>query len=62
MKNIPIGEVLKEYGYVTEEEIKKALDAQKQGSKKRLGALLVEMGFVSEQQLLQALSQKLATR
>ncbi len=59
MKNIPIGEVLKEYGYVTEEEIKKALDAQKQGSKKRLGALLVEMGFVSEQQLLQALSQKL---
>ena len=26
MKNIPIGEVLKEYGYITEEQLQQALD------------------------------------
>ena len=29
MKNIPIGEVLKEYGYITDEQIKRALEYQK---------------------------------
>lgn len=61
MKNVPIGEVLKEYGYITEENIKEALDYQKTeaGKGKRLGDLLKELGFVSERQVLEALGKKL---
>ena len=29
MKSLPIGEVLKEYGYINEEQLQIALDAQK---------------------------------
>lgn len=61
MKNVPIGEVLKEYGYITEENIKEALGYQKTeaGKGKRLGDLLKELGFVSERQVLEALGKKL---
>ncbi len=61
MKNIPIGEVLKEKKYITDEQLTKALAEQKktQGSGKRLGIILVEMGFVTEQQILAALCEKL---
>ncbi len=61
MQNLPIGEVLKEYGYVTEEQIQQALEFQKNqtGKKMRLGQLLQEMGFVTEGQVLLALGQKL---
>lgn len=61
MKNIPIGEVLKEYGYITEEQIQEALRYQKTdaGHGKRLGALLQELGFVSELQVLECLGKKL---
>ncbi|MEG0829307.1 MAG: ATPase, T2SS/T4P/T4SS family [Anaerovoracaceae bacterium] len=59
MKNIPIGEVLKEYGYVTEAQIEEALKVQKQTKGKRLGKLLVELGFVTESQLLLALAKRL---
>ncbi|MDO5559489.1 MAG: ATPase, T2SS/T4P/T4SS family [Oscillospiraceae bacterium] len=61
MKNIPIGEVLKEYGYITEDQIQEALKYQKTdaGHGKRLGALLQELGFVSELQVLECLGKKL---
>lgn len=61
MKNVPIGEVLKEYGYITEENIKEALRFQKTeaGNGKRLGDLLKELGFVTERQVLEALGKKL---
>ncbi len=61
MKNVPIGEVLKEYGYITEDNIKEALEYQKTeaGKGKRLGDLLKELGFVSERQVLEALGKKL---
>ncbi len=61
MQNLPIGEVLKEYGYITQEQIEQALQYQKTqtGKKTRLGALLLEMGFVTETQVLQALCMKL---
>ena len=61
MKNIPIGEVLKEYGYITDDHIKQALDYQKTdaGKGKRLGALLQELGFVTERQVLESLGRKL---
>ena len=60
MKSLPIGEVLKEYGYINEEQLQIALDAQKKDRSKRLGEHLIDLGFVSEQQMLEALSDKLA--
>lgn len=58
-KNIPIGEVLKEYGYITEEQIKQALAYQKEEKGKRLGAILIEKGFITEAQMLEALAHRL---
>ena len=60
-KIVPIGEVLKEYGYITDGQIKQALEFQKtdEGKGKRLGDLLLEFGFVSEKQVLEALGKKL---
>lgn len=60
MKNIPIGEVLKEYGYINEEQLQTALAAQKKDRSKRLGEHLIALGFVSERQMLEALSDKLS--
>nr|WP_243134918.1 GspE/PulE family protein [Murimonas intestini] len=62
IKNIPIGEVLKEYGYITEEQLQEALKAQKEQKGKRLGDLLIEMGFITERQKLQALAERLTLR
>lgn len=60
MKSLPIGEVLKEYGYINEEQLQIALAAQKKDRSKRLGEHLIDLGFVSERQMLEALSDKLA--
>ena len=60
MKNIPIGEVLKEYGYIDDEQLNIALNAQKKDRSMRLGEHLVRLGFITEEQTLQALSDKLA--
>lgn len=61
MKNIPIGEVLKEYGYITDNNIKEALEFQKSDAGKgvRLGDALLRLGFVTEKQVLEALGKKL---
>lgn len=59
MKVIPIGEVLKEQGYITEEQLQEALSAQKSDRSKRLGQHLIDLGFVTEEQTLQAMSVKL---
>lgn len=59
IKNIPIGEVLKEYGYITEAQIVEALAYQKEHRGKRLGGILIELGFISERQMLEALAQRL---
>lgn len=59
IRTLRIGDVLKSYGYVTEDEIGQALAYQKEHKGVRLGNALIEMGFVSEAQLLQALSQQL---
>lgn len=59
-RNIPIGEVLKEYGYVSEEQIQAALAYQKKNTGKRLGAILMELGYVTEKQMLMALGERLS--
>ncbi len=60
-KNVRIGDILREYGYITEDQLQKALSAQKSNGK-RLGDLLVEMGYVTDRQRTQALSKKLNLR
>lgn len=60
MKNIPIGEVLKEYGYINDEQLQKALARQKEDRSKRLGEHLIALGYISEEHMLQALSDKLS--
>lgn len=61
MKNIPIGEVLKQYGYITDEQVAQALAFQKteEGKNRRLGDLLLDLGFVTQRQVLEALGKKL---
>lgn len=58
-KNLKIGDVLKEQGYLTEEELNKALEIQKQSSGKRLGQVLIEQGYITENQMLQAMAAKM---
>ncbi len=59
MKNIPIGEILKQSGFITEDQLQKALEYQKQNPKKRLADILIELGFITEHQKLEALGQRL---
>ncbi|MDD3253177.1 MAG: ATPase, T2SS/T4P/T4SS family [Lachnospiraceae bacterium] len=58
-RNVRIGDVLKEYGYVTDEQIGKALDYQKEHKGMRLGGALIELGFITERQMLEALAARL---
>lgn len=58
-KNLPIGQVLLEGGYITNEQLTNALAEQKNNPGKRLGDLLVEMGYVSERDLMYCLAQRL---
>ena len=58
MKNVPIGQILLENGYITKAHLEDALVKQKDSGKK-LGDMLLELGYVSETQLAQALSQRL---
>lgn len=60
MKNIPIGEVLIEYGYITREQLQQVLDYQKESNTaKRVGDLLIELGYITELQKLEALGKRL---
>lgn len=58
-KNIRIGDVLKNAGFITEDHLQEALAYQKIDKTKRLGAILVDHGYVIEAQLLEALSKRL---
>ncbi len=59
MKNVPIGQILVENGFLKEEDLQKALARQKEEAGKKLGDVLLDMGLVSETQLAQALSIRL---
>ncbi len=59
MKNIPIGKVLQEYGYITEEQVQEALAYQKEHKDRRLGEILISLGYVQEEQVLVALGERL---
>ena len=59
-KNIRIGDVLIEERLITEEQLKAALEQQKNSTDgNRLGDILIELGYVSELQFIQCLSKRL---
>ena len=59
IKNIPIGQILVENGFINEKQLNDALAKQRQSDGKMLGDVMLEMGLVSETQLAQALSIRL---
>ncbi|ABQ46119.1 type II secretion system protein E [Thermotoga petrophila RKU-1] len=52
-----LGEILVEKGFITREELERALEIQKE-EKKPLGEVLIETGYITEDQLLEALSEQ----
>ena len=59
IKNVPIGQILVENGFINEKQLAEALEKQKASGGKMLGDVMLEMGLVSEMQLAQALSIRL---
>ncbi len=59
IKNLPIGKILVENGFISEAQLEDALDKQRSSEGKMLGDIMLEMGLVSETQLAQALSIRL---
>lgn len=58
-KNLKIGDVLIEQGYLTEADLKKALAVQEKSRGKRLGEVLIEQRYITENQMLQAMAAKM---
>lgn len=58
-KKLRLGDVLVEYGYITEDQVKKAIEVQKNDKSKRLGEILLESKLITEDQLLKSLSKRL---
>ncbi len=59
IKNLPIGKILVENGFINEAQLEDALEKQRSSEGKMLGDIMLEMGLVSETQLAQALSIRL---
>ena len=56
-----LGEMMKRYGLISEADLEKALERQKQ-SGKRLGQVLVEMELMTDAQVAQVLEEQLSRR
>lgn len=60
MRNVRIGDYLVEQGLISDEQLGKVLEAQKESNgSKRFGDLVVELGFMSEINFAKALAGKL---
>lgn len=59
IRNLRIGDLLKEYGYVNDQQISEAIEYQKEHKNVRLGGALVELGYIQESQMLQALGERI---
>ena len=57
-QNIRIGDVLKELGYITEDDLQEAM-AYKEGKDLRIGGALIELRKITEHQMLEALGQRM---
>jgi general secretion pathway protein E/type IV pilus assembly protein PilB len=59
-KKVRIGDVLIEQGYITQDQLMKALEKQKQlNFTKKLGEIFVEEGYLTDKELLKTLSKQL---
>lgn len=61
-RNVKIGDLLIEYGYISNEQLNAALAFQRENKGRRIGDVLIELGYISERQMLQALAQRLNYR
>ena len=59
IRTLRLGDILKESGYVTEEQIEEAVVYQKSHRGTRIGTALIELGFLDEPKLLHALGKRL---
>ncbi|MDR2163967.1 MAG: GspE/PulE family protein [Clostridiales Family XIII bacterium] len=57
-RQVRIGDLLKEYGYLDDEQLQRALEYQK-ANNIRLGSAVIQLGFVTEAEVIEALSHKL---
>jgi type IV pilus assembly protein PilB len=58
IRQVRIGDLLKEYGYVNDDQITRALTYQKENNL-RLGQAVIALGYVTEKEVLEALAHKL---
>ncbi|MGB5822440.1 MAG: ATPase, T2SS/T4P/T4SS family [Proteocatella sp.] len=58
-KKLRLGDILVEYGYISENQVMQAIEIQKKDKSKRLGEILLESNMITEDQLLKALSKRL---
>ena len=59
MKNLRLGDMLVEAGYITEEQLREALQAQSADRSKKIGEHLIDLGFIKEEEMLVVLSKKM---
>jgi type IV pilus assembly protein PilB len=59
-KNIRIGDVLQELGYINDDDVKQALDYQKEHKGVRMGGALIALNIITEKQMLEALAKRLS--
>ena len=62
INKVRLGDVLIEYGYITEQQLQTALAQQKQFKGKLLGSILIDLGYITEKQMLEALARRLGIR
>ena len=58
-KNIPIGQLLINGGYINQKQLDRALEVQRKMPDKKLGDILIDLDYVSEENMLKALSERL---
>lgn len=59
MNNIPIGQLLVEKGYITNEQLLIALEEQKESKGQLLGDILIDLGYINDEDLAKALAMRL---
>ena len=58
-KNVQLGQLLINNGYIDEKQLQRAIEVQKKSVGKRLGQILVDMGYITERNLLESLAERL---
>ncbi|MCI1721292.1 MAG: GspE/PulE family protein [Lachnospiraceae bacterium] len=59
IQNVRIGDVMKEQGFITDDQLNNALAYQKEHKGERIGSILIKLGYISEHQMLDALGKRL---